>query len=91
MNCWGFPAGTLDYFEALFKAFLNERGGELKSEFYLPFAVNSLVDEGKADVQVLTTDDKWYGMTYAADHDMVRAAIAKLTEAGQYPTELWRR
>ena len=90
MNCWGFPAGTLDHFEALFKAFLDERGGELKSEFYLPFAVNSMVDEGKADVQVLTTEDKWYGMTYAADHDMVRAAIAKMTEKGQYPAQLWK-
>lgn len=89
MNCWAFPAGTLDSFEELFRAFLDERGGELKSEFYLPFAVNSLLEAGTADVQVLRTRDKWYGMTYAADHEMVRAALAKMTAQGVYPARLW--
>lgn len=90
MNCWAFPAGTLDSFEELFCAFLNERGGEMKSEFYLPFAVNLLMGAGKADVQVLPTEDKWYGMTYAADHEMVRSAIAALTAQGLYPETLWK-
>lgn len=89
MNCWGFPAGTLDHFEALFKEFLDEKGNELKSEFYLPFAVNSLMANGEADVRVLTTPDKWYGMTYAADHDSVRAALAALTADGLYPEKMW--
>lgn len=89
MNCWAFPAGTLDSFEELFRAFLDERGGELKSEFYLPSAVNFLLEAGTADVQVLRTRDKWYGMTYAADHEMVRAALAKMTAQGVYPAHLW--
>ncbi len=89
MNCWGFPAGTLDTFEKLFRAFLDQRGGELKSEFYLPFAVNALMDAGEADVQVLPTTDKWYGMTYAEDHALVRAALADLTEQGVYPETMW--
>ncbi len=89
MNCWAFPAGTLDYFEAKFRAFLDERGDEMKSEFYLPAAVDALVDAGKADVCVLPTEDKWYGMTYAADHDMVRGALAKLTAEGLYPETMW--
>ena len=90
MNCWAFPAGTLDRFEALFCEFLDQRGGELKSEFYLPAAVDAMVNSGDADVQVLPTEDKWYGMTYAADHDMVRGALAKLTEQGVYPASMWR-
>lgn len=89
MNCWAFPAGTLDSFEELFCAFLDKRGGEMKSEFYLPFAVNALVDAGEADVQVLPTEDKWYGMTYAADHEMVRSALAELTAQGLYPDKMW--
>ena len=89
MNCWGFPAGTLDAFESRFRAFLDEQGQELKSEFYLPFAVNSMLEKGEADVTVRLTPDKWYGMTYAADHDMVRAALAKLTAEGVYPARLW--
>lgn len=90
MNCWAFPAGTLDSFEKLFCAFLDKRGGEMKSEFYLPFAVDALVDAGKADVQVLPTEDKWYGMTYAADHEMVRSALAALTAQGLYPDKMWK-
>ena len=90
MNCWAFPAGTLDTFEKLFCAFLDKRGGEMKSEFYLPAAVDALVEEGRADVQVLPTEDKWYGMTYAADHAMVRGAIASLTDDGVYPTPIWK-
>ncbi len=89
MNCWAFPAGTLDHFEERFCAFLDERGQELKSEFYLPFAVDSMMDAGEADVQVLPTTDKWYGMTYAADHEMVRRALADLTEQGVYPATMW--
>ena len=89
MNCWAFPAGTLDRFEELFRAFLDEHGTELKSEFYLPFAVNSLMEAGQADVRVIPTEDKWYGMTYAADHEMVRAALKKMTEQGMYPNNLW--
>ena len=89
MNCWAFPAGTLDSFEEMFRAFLDKRGSEMKSEFYLPFAVDALVTAGEADVQVLPTEDKWYGMTYAADHEMVRAALAELTKQGLYPDKMW--
>ncbi len=89
MNCWAFPAGTLNHFEERFCAFLDEKGQELKSEFYLPFAVDSMMDAGEADVQVLPTTDKWYGMTYAADHAMVRNALAELTEQGVYPATMW--
>ncbi len=89
MNCWAFPAGSLDYFEKRFCAFLDEKGGELKSEFYLPFVVDAMVAAGEADVQVLPTEDKWYGMTYAEDHEMVRSALADLAEQGMYPEKLW--
>ena len=89
MNCWAFPAGSLDSFEKMFCAFLDERGTEMKSEFYLPFAVNAMVASGEADVQVLPTKDKWYGMTYAEDHELVRKALAALTEQGVYPATMW--
>ncbi len=90
MNCWAFPAGTLDHFEERFCAFLDARGREMKSEFYLPFAVDSMMDAGEADVQVLPTTDKWYGMTYAADHEMVRRALADLVRQSVYPAQLWK-
>lgn len=90
MNCWAFPAGSLDRFDAMFRAFLDEKGGELKSEFYLPMAVDEMVAKGEADVKVLPTKDRWYGMTYAADHEQVKKALADLTEQGVYPVEMWK-
>ncbi len=89
MNCWAFPAGSLEHFEQRFCAFLDEKGDQLKSEFYLPFVVDAMVAAGEADVQVLPTEDKWYGMTYAEDHAMVREALAGLTAEGVYPAKLW--
>ncbi len=90
MNAWAFPDGALDHFEQRFRTFLDAHGREIKSEFYLPFAVDDMVAKGEADVRVLPTADKWYGMTYAADHDMVRAALARLIGEGVYPAQLWK-
>lgn len=90
MNCWAFPAGSLDRFEQMFIQFLKEKGQEMKSEFYLPMAVDEMVAKGEADVKVLPTKDRWYGMTYAADHEMVKAALAELTENGVYPAQMWQ-
>ncbi len=89
MNCWAFPAGSLDAFEELFIDFLKEKGNELKSEFYLPFVVNHMMATGEADVTVLTTPDKWYGMTYSADLPAVRAALAQMAKDGIYAEKLW--
>ncbi len=93
MNCWGFPAAALTEFKALFTAFLDElqNGGKdvTKAEFYLPFAVDSMMKAGVADATVMTTADKWYGMTYKEDHQTVIDAIAKMTDEGKYPSPLW--
>lgn len=91
MNCWAFPAGALDKFSDKFIAFLNEpHANPLKAEFYLPFAVDAMREAGEADVRVLRTHDKWYGMTYAADREEVIRAIGKLVEEGVYPEQLWK-
>jgi len=95
MNCWGFPAGALDEFGQLFEEFLtklaaDEKANPLKAEFYLPFAVDSLMQNGKAQTTVMTTADKWYGMTYKEDHQMVIDAIASMVQTGKYPSPLWK-
>ena len=90
MNCWAFPAGSLDCFEDKFRGFLKEKGGQLKAEFYLPFVVNAMVAAGEADVKVLPTSDKWYGMTYAEDKQKVIDAIAGMIKQGIYPERLWK-
>ena len=94
MNCWGFPASALGEFKALFTQFLTELASSdkdvTKAEFYLPFAVDSMMKAGVADATVMTTTDKWYGMTYKEDHQTVIDALKRMTEEGKYPAPLWQ-
>lgn len=90
MNAWAFPAAMLDHLEERFKAFLDTTAKQnpAKAEFYLPFAVNDMMNDGEAETTVLRTADRWYGMTYAADKQDVMNAIAAMTEKGVYPAEM---
>ena len=88
MNCWGFPAGTVERFAPYFEKFLRSLTDPCKNEWYLPAVVSALVADGQATVQVLPTEAKWYGMTYAADRALVENALADLTQAGVYPSPL---
>jgi hypothetical protein len=90
MNCWAFPDGSLAVFGKLFEEFLRAHGTEMKSEFFLPSVVNYMLETGMADATVLTTPDKWYGMTYSADLPAVKAALADMTKRGIYPEKLWK-
>ena len=72
-----------------FEEFLANRGTELKSEFYLPGAVDTFMKAGECDVRVYRTDAQWYGVTYTQDKDYVKASIRKMIEQGIYPNSLW--
>ena len=92
MNMWGFMPGFLEALEAGFPAFLDKALVEnpMKGEYFLPFMVDQLIQSGKAGVKVLSSHDKWYGVTYAADKPVVVAALKGMTEAGLYPDGLWK-
>ena len=92
MNIWGFMPSFLEELVARFPGFLDTALAEnpLKCEYFLPLAVDALINEGKATVKVLTSPDKWYGVTYAADKPMVVAALKAMTEEGKYPDGLWK-
>lgn len=91
MNLWGFPAIFVQEIRERFTAFLDKALAEnpAKAEFFLPDVVRNLLDEEKAKVQVLTSPEKWYGVTYQADKPVVVQAIADKIAAGQYPASLW--
>lgn len=92
MNMMGFTPGFLDYVEEQFPGFFQTQvpGNPLKAEFLLPRSVDTLLKAGKLTVKVLTSRDKWYGVTYAADKPVVVAALAELTKSGKYPDGLWK-
>ncbi|HMP91222.1 MAG TPA: sugar phosphate nucleotidyltransferase, partial [Kiritimatiellia bacterium] len=85
MNCWGFTPGLFHGMESDFRAFLDRRGAEVKSEFYLPATISAMISRGEACVQVLQTPDAWYGVTYREDKPMVMAGIQSLIDRGLYP------
>ncbi len=91
MNMWGYTQSFLREIKERFPAFLATEVAKnpIKSEFYLPMTVADLLKEGKATVKVLTTEDKWYGVTYAADKPVVVAALKAMTDDGKYPDGLW--
>ena len=92
MNMWGYSPSFLGEIEARFPAFLDQTlaTNPLKGEFYLPSLVAELLKENKAQVKVLRTGDKWYGVTYAADKPVVVAALKAMADAGKYPDGLWK-
>ena len=91
MNMFGFTPSLLRELAARFPKFLAEEMplNPAKKEFLLPMTVGELLKEGKASVKVLSSADKWYGVTYAADKPLVMAAIKDMTDRGLYPDGLW--
>lgn len=92
MNLWGFSRGILKELEERFPRFLEENLAKdpLKCEFFLPSVVSSLIQEGKAAVEVLRSQDRWYGVTYHEDKQRVMKAVEDMKGKGLYPRKLWR-
>ena len=91
MNMWaGYPE-FIDYLAEDFKDFLaNVKEGDLKSEYLLPNIVDKLLKEKRANVKVLETQDRWFGVTYKEDKEIVQKAFAELIQNGVYAVRLWK-
>ena len=90
MNLWGFTEDMMKELETGFVNFFEKNKADLsRCEYYIPFAVDDLIKEGKAEVTVVVTDEKWYGVTYKADKPEVEKALREKTEAGVYPSPLF--
>ena len=92
MNMWGLTPSFLEELKNRFPKFLAQDmpKNPSKAEFLLPRTIDQMLKEGILTVKVLHTDDKWYGVTYAADKPKVVAALRALTEEGKYPDGLWK-
>ncbi len=89
MNFWGFTPALLPVFSKIFKKFMEEKGQDLKSEFYIPYATNVLVEEGLIKVKVLESNAKWFGVTYSEDKPFVMQKLHDLSVEGIYPKQIW--
>lgn len=90
MNFMGFMPSFLEEAKELFPKALDEilAKNPLKGEYFLPAIVQQMLTEGRATMKVLTSPDKWYGVTYAADKPVVVEALKKMTREGLYPEKL---
>ena len=91
MNFWGFTGRMLDEMIAGFPAFLDDavKNDPMKAEYLLPVEVGRMLDEGRCRVRVLEAADKWYGVTYKEDKEIVMEAFRRMKAEGRYPQKLW--
>ena len=91
MNLWGYGKSFVKETQDRVAGFLTENlpKNPLKCEFYLPLVVAALLAEDKADVKVLRSSDKWFGVTYKEDKPGVVAGIRQKVDEGLYPEKLW--
>jgi hypothetical protein len=75
--------------DQLFIEFLNKNIENLTSEFYIPYVVNKLISSGKATCKLLSTPDKWFGVTFREDRERVVESLSNLVSGGKYPTPLF--
>jgi len=90
MNLMGFLPSMFTHLQQQFAGFLTANSGNKDAEFYLPSAMNAVIKTGKARVKVLPTMEKWFGVTYREDREMVTNSLKALTDQGVYPTSLWQ-
>lgn len=91
MNMWAFTPSILSELEIRFSKFLEHvlKTNPEKGEYFLPDVVGQLVEENKARVRVLKSQDRWYGVTYKEDKPLVVSSLLKFKNTGVYPLDLW--
>ena len=92
MNMWGFMPSFLQEINDQFSAYLDKHlpVNPLKCEYFLALPITNIIESGRGSVKVLSSTDRWYGVTYAADKPVVVAALKEMTEKGMYPDGLWK-
>lgn len=90
MNMWGFTPDYFKHSDAYFAEFLDNNKANLKAEYFIPYVIDKLIQGQVADVEVLDTPAKWFGVTYAEDRASVVAKIEDLVKSGVYPSPLWK-
>ncbi len=91
MNFFGFHPNIFEAMREQFIEFVAENNDKPKAEFFIPLVVNRLIKNDKIKMQVLPSDELWYGVTYQEDKIPVQNAFSKLVKEGKYPPALWQK
>lgn len=87
LNCWGLLPDLLPGLEHGLREFLAQAGPG--DEYFLPHAIAAHLSARHEKLSVLSTRDRWLGLTYPGDRPIVIAALAALHADGTYPAPLW--
>ncbi len=90
MNFWICNTSIFNYIETYFSSFLQIPENLEKSEIYLPFVAQEMMANGLIDIDVISTDSEWFGVTYYEDKAEAVSTLQALTDQKQYPTPLWK-
>ena len=90
MNLFGFNKSLFDYLEKGFEKFLIKNQKDLSTcEYFIPTILSQYIADGLGNLKVVETDDRWFGLTYKQDFNLVKEGIQKLVKSGIYPSKLW--
>lgn len=89
MNMWGFTPEIFPMLNRSFERFLASSIDTPKSECLIPTVVGELIEEEELKAKVLTSHEKWFGVTYPEDKPSVEQGIRAMVDAGRYPASLW--
>ena len=90
MNFWICNTSIFKYIETYFSTFLKDSNNLEKSEIYLPFVTQEMMENGHISVKVIEAQSEWFGVTYYDDKDIAVQTLSELTQKGAYPTPLWK-
>ena len=85
-----FTPKIFDYLEEKLTKFLEINKNDLsKCEFLIPDVVKDAIKEDRIEVDLLSTNAIWHGVTYKEDKEEVVKAIDELIKEKVYPNKLW--
>ncbi len=90
MNFWICNTSIFDYIETYFKNFLQNPKNLEKSEIYLPFVAQEMMANGLININVISSNSEWFGVTYYEDKAEAVKTLQDLTNMNKYPTPLWK-
>lgn len=91
MNFFGFTPKVFEHMFQYFEDFMEKNASEPKAEVLLPNCAGEMVSKGLGSLRVLSSHDKWFGMTYREDRETVKLNLAEKTKQGFYPETLWEK
>jgi len=89
MNLFGFKPSCFKYLEEEFINFIERSAGDPRAELDIPTSLDVYVKKGEINIEVLMTEERWFGVTYREDRPFVVSGLQEKVDKGIYPEKLW--